>query len=103
MTVGYVCKYAPVELLSALGAEPARVEPRVVNFNRADAHMHPNICSYAKSVLEDLSLHDYEGLVLTTCCDSIRRLYDTVKELHPELFVFLLDLPRKTGPEAARL
>ncbi len=42
--------------------------------------MHPNICSFAKGVLEEVMSSDYEGVILTTCCDSIRRLYDVLRE-----------------------
>lgn len=101
--IGYVCKYTPVELLVALGAEPVRVEPHVSTFDRADAAMHPNLCSYVKGVFEELQDKDYEGLVLTTCCDSVRRLFDVLKERCPDKFLFLLDLPRSTTPAAKRL
>ena len=92
--IGYVCKYTPVEVLTAMGADPVRVEPVVTDFNEADALMHPNVCSYAKAVLEDMAHKNYEGLVLTTCCDSIRRLYDTLREKYPDRFIYLLDVPR---------
>ena len=72
--IGYVCKYTPVEVFEAMGVEIRRIQPEVTNFNQADTLMHPNICSFTKSVLEDVLAGDYEGVVLTTCCDSIRRL-----------------------------
>ena len=104
----YVCKYTPIEILTSMGAELVRVEPEVTNFNEADALMHPNVCSYAKAVLEDMAAKDYEGIVLTTCCDSIRRLYDTLKSRYPDKFVYLLDVPRvvndySTGLYAERI
>ncbi len=77
--IGYVCKYTPVEVLEAMGADPVRIDPSVTDFNVADTLMHPNICSYVKGVLEDIAAKDYEGIVLTTCCDSVRRLYDTLR------------------------
>lgn len=101
--IGYVCKYTPVELLSSLSADPVRVEPHVASFNEADAYMHPNVCSYAKAVLEDIDSREYEGIVFTTCCDSIRRLHDTCKVLYPEKFVYLLDLPRKVDDASVML
>ena len=63
------------------------------------------MCSYAKSVLEWMPLHekDCEGIVFTTCCDSIRRLYDTVKTAYPGKFFYLLDIPRKTDDSATAL
>ena len=39
---------------------------------------------------------DYEGVILTTCCDSIRRLYDVLTEELPDRFIYILDTPRIT-------
>ena len=58
--------------------------------------MHPNICSFAKGVLEDVMAGGYEGVILTTCCDSIRRLYDVLKQELPDRFIYILDTPRIT-------
>ncbi len=101
--IGYVCKYTPVEVLCALDADPVRVEPTTTNFDRADTCMHPNVCSFAKAVLEDMEVKDYEGMVLTTCCDSIRRLYDTLRLRYPDKFFYLLDVPRKVDDHAIDL
>lgn len=95
--IGYVCKYTPVEVFEAMGVEIRRIQPEVTNFNQADTLMHPNICSFTKSVLEDVLAVDYEGVVLTTCCDSIRRLYDVLKQQCPDKFLYLLDVPRKVN------
>ncbi len=73
-----------------------RIEPDVTNFNQAEIRMHPNICSFAKGVLEEVMNKDYEGVILTTCCDSIRRLYDVLKEEFPDKFIYMLDTPRIT-------
>lgn len=56
--------------------------------------MHPNICSFAKGVLEEVMEKEYEGILLTTCCDSVRRLYDVLKEEFPQKFIYMLDTPR---------
>ena len=94
--IGYICKYAPVEVFASMGGEMKRIEPNVTNFNQAEMKMHPNICSFAKGVLEELTRTDYEGVILTTCCDSIRRLYDVLKEEFPDKFIYMLDTPRIT-------
>lgn len=94
--LGYICKYAPVELFTSMGTEMKRIEPDVTNFTQADIKMHPNICSFAKGVLEDVLENDYEGVILTTCCDSIRRLCDVLKEELPGKFIYMLDTPRTT-------
>ena len=86
-----------------MGAEPVRIDPSVTNFDEADAKMHPNVCSYAKGVLETFASANFEGIVLTNCCDSIRRLYDILKAEYPDKFICLLDLPRKLDDSTAAL
>lgn len=94
--LGYICKYAPVEVFESMGVQMKRIEPDVINFNQAEIRMHPNICSFAKGVLEEVMSGKYEGVILTTCCDSIRRLYDVLKEEFPDKFIYMLDTPRIT-------
>src|SRR5699024_11974474 len=94
--LGYICKYAPVEVFESMGVQMERIEPDVTNFNQAEIRMHPNICSFAKGVLEEVMSSDYEGVILTTCCDSIRRLYDVLREEFPDKFIYMLYTPRIT-------
>ncbi len=106
--LGYICKYTPVELLESLGFEMVRLEETVPSFPTADALLHPNVCSYVKAVLETSAAafsgdDPLSGIVLTTCCDSVRRLYDRLKAEFPDKFFFLLDIPRKTNEFAASL
>ena len=106
--LGYLCKYTPVELFAALGVSMRRVDPQVDRFNRADSLMHPNVCSYVKGVLETFAdavtvNTELEGLVLTACCDSVRRLADTLRAQYPDKFFYLLDVPRKVNDFAVGL
>lgn len=101
--LGYICKYAPVEVFESMGVEMKRIEPDVTNFNQAEIKMHPNICSFAKGVLEEVMKGGYEGVILTTCCDSIRRLYDVLREEFPGKFIYMLDTPRITKEGGIRL
>lgn len=94
--LGYVCKYTPIEIFESMGVTIRRIEPEVTNFTQADMKMHPNICSFTKGVLEEALKGEYEGIILTTCCDSIRRLYDILKEELPDKFIYILDIPRIT-------
>ena len=94
--LGYICKYAPIEVFESMGVEMKRIDPQVTNFTQADMKMHPNICSFAKGVLEDVMAGGYEGVILTTCCDSIRRLYDVLKQELQDRFIYILDTPRIT-------
>ncbi|MDO4553846.1 MAG: acyl-CoA dehydratase activase [Lachnospiraceae bacterium] len=94
--LGYICKYAPIEIFESMGVTMKRIEPDVTNFNQADMRMHPNICSFVKGVLEEVMAGEYEGVILTTCCDSVRRLYDVLKMEMPDKFIYILDTPRIT-------
>ena len=91
-----VYKRQPVELFESMGVSMERIEPDVTSFSQADTRMHPNICSFVKGVLEEVIRSDYEGVILTTCCDSIRRLFDVLKEEYPDKFIYILDIPRIT-------
>ncbi len=95
--ITYMCKYAPIEILEACGTPVIMMEPHVTNFTRADTLMHPNLCSFVKAVLEEFENGNYEGMLFTTCCDSSRRLYDTLRHRYPEKFFFMMDLPRKVN------
>ena len=93
--LAYMCKYAPVEIIQAFGSTVVIMEPHVTNFTQADTLMHRNMCSYVKAVLEEFENCSYEGMLFTSCCDSSRRLYDTLCRRYPEKFFFCFDLPRK--------
>ena len=80
--IGYICKYTPIEIFESFGKEVRRIEPDVANFHQADTLLHPNLCSFAKGIVETVleQKQDYEAIILTTCWDSIRRVYDVLKE-----------------------
>ena len=66
--LGYICKYAPVEIFESMGVQMERIEPDVTNFNQAEIRMHPNICSFAKGVLEEVMSGEYEGVTSSSIC-----------------------------------
>lgn len=101
--IGYTCKYAPIEIFESLGIETEKIDPDVTSYDKAETIMHANLCSYVKGVLEEVAKKKYEGVILTNCCDSTRRLYDTLKCNFPDIFVYMLDLPRKTNEDAVKL
>ena len=59
--------------------------------------MHPNMCSFTKAVLEDPAVKEMDGIILTSCCDSVRRLYDVLVRMYPDKFIYMLDVPRKVN------
>ena len=105
MRVGYVCKYAPIEALEAMGAHMERIEPdeSLVSFDAAESCMHANVCSFAKATFETVLSGNLDGIVLTTCCDSMRCLADALRAQTPGLFIHVLDVPRDTSEAACAL
>ena len=90
----YICKYTPVEIFKSFGEKAERIEPDCSDFIHADSLMHSNICPFAKGILEEY-LKQKNDIIFTSCCDSIRRLYDVIKKDSGGRFVYMLDLPRK--------
>lgn len=76
----YVCKYTPIELLTALGAECENLNGMQEGFDRADQLAHSNICGFGKSLLEAVMSGQVHELVLVNCCDTIRSVYDVLEE-----------------------
>ena len=102
--IRYTCKYTPVELLAALGGQPALLNREAAAFSHAEALTHNHFCCHAKAVLEECRRDGVRELVLVNCCDSIRRCYDVLRAQGGLDFLFLLDLPHQDdGCAKARL
>ncbi len=102
MTVYHACKYAPVELLRAFGVSVERLDPAPASFDCADSCLHPNLCGFGKGIVEAVMAQDIRALVLTDCCDVMRRVYDALRESGKLEFLWLLPLPHKKGEAELR-
>ena len=89
----YVCKYTPIELLSALGADPTPLDGMRAGFDEAERIAGPNICGFGKTVLEAVYAGEVHELVLTNCCDTIRTVHDLLQASGKLDFLYLLDVP----------
>ncbi len=77
--IGYLCSYAPEELIYAAGAHPMRLFPPRTQVNLAQNHLQAYCCSLARGILEDAllgSLDYLDGTVFPHTCDTIQRLSD---------------------------
>lgn len=90
---GYTCKYTPVELLAAYGAAPSLLDGEAPDLQLAETLTHANLCSHAKALLE-LGASAQE-LVLTDCCDAVRRVWDVLEARGEQRFLHMLDLPHE--------
>jgi predicted CoA-substrate-specific enzyme activase len=90
------CKYAPLELLAGCGRNAVRIDPNPDDLACSESCSHPNMCSYAKAVIEAAKADRDREILLTDCCDAMRRAYDVLND-DPDLTVWFLPLPHKAG------
>lgn len=97
----YICKYTPVELLEAFGADCSNLNEMPVGFELADQVAHPNICGFGKALLESVMSGEVKELVLVNCCDTIKSVYDVLEDMGKLNFLYLIDMLH-TGDSCSR-
>lgn len=100
--VAWLCTYVPEEIIRAAGWEPFRPLPQAESRARADRVLSPNLCPYVRGVaaaIEAGAYPDLRGVIAAVSCNAMLHLYSVLHERR-DLFCYLLDLPRKPGPEA---
>lgn len=100
-TTYYVCKYTPIELLAAFGAQCRNLNGMPQGFDRADQIAHANICGFGKSLIESVMEGNVKELVLVSCCDTIRTVSDLLHETGKLDFLYTVDMLH-TGGECSR-
>jgi len=103
--VGYVCTYAPEEIILAAGAHPLRLFGTTGSIERADAHLQSYCCSLVRGVLEEglKGGTDFlDGMVFPHTCDSIQRLSDLWRMNVTQGFHVDAVLPVKIDTQSAR-
>lgn len=78
--IGYYCCYPPVELITAAGLIPYRIQGDVKEpITQADAYLETIMCPFIRSTF-DLALkgrYDFlDGLIIPHSCDTVERLYN---------------------------
>ncbi|MFN2436337.1 MAG: 2-hydroxyacyl-CoA dehydratase subunit D [Desulfotignum sp.] len=77
--IGYLCSYAPEELIHAAGCHPMRLFSSGHDILLAENHLQSYCCSLVRGVLEDSlagRLDFLDGTVFPHTCDSMQRLSD---------------------------
>jgi len=103
--VGYLCSYAPEEIIYAAGALPFRIFGTRNTITLADVHLQSYCCSPVRGALEDAlsgSINFLDGIVFPHTCDSIQRLSDIWRLNVPLHFHIDVVLPVKLNTESAR-
>ena len=103
--IGYLCSYAPEELIYAAGFHPMRLFSSKSDIVLAEQHLQAYCCSLVRGVLEDsLSgrLDFLDGTVFPHTCDSIQRLSDIWRMNGKYEFFADVVLPAKLNTQSAR-
>ncbi len=95
--VGYLCTYAPEEIIYAAGMLPYRAGAAgCTATDKADVYLHRFNCTYARSLLQLGLEGDYDfldGFCFMNGCEQLRRTYDIwVKKIETK-FVDMLTIP----------
>jgi len=98
--VGCYCSYVPEEVITAAGFVPFRMRGTgSTGTDLADTCMGSINCSFARHSL-DMGLSGrygfLDGVVWTTSCDHVRRIYDHWRRKIDTPYLRLLSLPKKT-------
>ncbi|MEA4923518.1 MAG: acyl-CoA dehydratase activase [Eubacteriaceae bacterium] len=89
----YGCKYFPVLAAEAMGSKCEMINSAAEDFDRSDEIAHQNLCGYSKAMIDFVLENKVSELVLTNCCDCIRRAYDVLSEYGKMDYLYLIDLP----------
>lgn len=102
--IGWFCTYLPEEILLAAGLLPYRIMESSPHTSQARACLSGQLCAYVMSSLQATLEGKYnflDGLVITNCCDAMRRLYDAWRHfIKGPAFIHILDLPKKVDKES---
>ena len=93
---GYMCSYAPQELLYAAGYLPLRILGREGDTNRADELLQAFSCSFARSVLDSALEGEWPFLDLVMfshTCDTMQNVADLWRAHTPQTEVLIASVP----------
>lgn len=95
--IACICKYSPFAVFDAFDEEGYIMDSDIEEFSKSETYLHPTMCSYSKAILDILIERKIDKIFLINCCDSIKRLKDTLDKIPSIKFVYMMDLPRKNN------
>lgn len=104
--VGYLCYFAPPEILEAAGVVPYRVRGDIrERVTDADEYVEPYGCPFVRNCFDQAVKGRYDfldGLVMAHSCDSVQRMYGIWTAYRRPAFAHLLNVPHTVTPAAER-
>jgi len=93
-----MCKYAPFAIFDGFDEIGEILDSDIESFSHSEKMLPSNLCAYTKVVMESILQKGVKKLFLVNCCDSIKRLYDTLILENGGLeMVYMMELPRKVS------
>ncbi len=100
-TIAYTCPYVPAEWIAAHGLQPRRLIPLPLEGTSIVPRIE-GVCPYARAFANDLAAcKDIGGVVVTTMCDQMRRVFDLLVR-RIDVPAFLLNVPSTWETVAAQ-
>jgi bzd-type benzoyl-CoA reductase N subunit len=100
--IGYLCYFAPPEMISAAGMVPYRILGKMGDeIIQAHNYVEPLGCPYIRNCFEqDLKGHlDFlDGRIIPHSCDTAQRLYGIWKYYKTSSYNYCLNVPHKVTP-----
>lgn len=101
---GYLCPYAPVELLHAAGFTPVRLMQLSGAVALANAHLPSFACALVRTITERMlsgELDFLEGVLFVHTCDTMQCAADIWRMAQPRFAVLNFSLPSVLGEASA--
>jgi benzoyl-CoA reductase/2-hydroxyglutaryl-CoA dehydratase subunit BcrC/BadD/HgdB len=91
-TAAYTCPYVPAEWIAAHGLRPQRLIPLPAE-GALIVPRFAGLCPYARAFVNDVAAsNDIDGVIVTTACDQMRRVFDLLVRA-VSVPAFLLNVP----------
>ena len=99
--VGYLCAYAPPEILTAAGLVPYRITGNVSeSIAKADAYVETIMCPFVRNCFDQAIQGKYsflDGFVVPHSCDNVVKIYDIWKYNLKPAYSYFLNVPHTTS------
>ncbi len=101
--IGYMDPYFPEEIAYSYGFHPIRLTGKDMDLTETDNVIASFACNFARSILEQALRGDFtpiEGYVFTRYCDSIRGIYEVLRQENYNSWVYYIKYPSIISEDA---
>jgi len=92
--ITYICRYAPAAIIAGFSENAELFNSAAEDLSDADGISHQNMCGFSRALIAAAMEKKVSGLLLTSCCDCIKRAFDIISGYADPDYIYMLDLPR---------